>query len=92
MARGHTHVDGSFSYPDADPPLWGYYVRGMDEWHAAASRLDAMRCANALNVAIASREPRERDPHVWSIPDLWPFSGADHASELTKQATETVVQ
>lgn len=84
MVKGHTHVDGSFSYPDAEPPLWGVYVRGMDEWHAAASWSDAMKRANGLNAAIASREPRENDPHVWSIPDLWPFNGEDHAADLAK--------
>lgn len=87
MAKGHTHVDGSFSHPDADPPLWGVYVRGMDEWHAAASWHDAMNRSNALNVSIASRAPREHDPHIWSIPDLWPFSGDDHAVELKKNPT-----
>lgn len=87
MAKGYTHVDGSFSYPDAEPALWGVYVRGMDEWHAAQSWHDAMKDANTLNGAIAIREPRENDPFVWSVPDLWPFSGDDHAADLSKPKT-----
>lgn len=85
MAKGYTHVDGSFSYPDAEPPLWGIYIRGMDEWRAAKSWHGAMQMANGLNAEIASREPRENDPHVWAVPDLWPWSGADHALDLGKE-------
>ena len=79
----HTHVDGSVTV--ADPKLWGFYMRGFDEWHARGSRELAEREAAALNSAYVLVQESSRSPDypsIWAIPDLWPFSAAKHAASL----------
>lgn len=76
----HTHVDGSYS--KENPTLWGVFFRGIDEWKAVASQKEAMDHANLVNAKFAEHMPREFDPHLWAIPDLWPFSAEDHARDI----------
>lgn len=62
----------------ADPPSWGVYVKGVDEWIAAPSQEAAEAHAHALNAKWIARSDRsENDPRLWAIPDLWPFTSED---------------
>ena len=86
MSYIHTHADGSQT-EYITPELWGVYVRGQDEWRAYESRKDAEVAAQAINDKICSLTKNLHSPHVWAIPDLWPWSAEDHASELAKNET-----
>jgi hypothetical protein len=70
------------------PELWSVWLTGMDEYHAAGSRAEAMAWAHGLNIAIMARNPNphEYDPNVWAVPQLWPqfFRAEDHAKELAE--------
>jgi hypothetical protein len=80
----HDHADGARTM--ADPDLWAVYDRGQDEWRAAVSQEAAERDACAINAWWANRKERSPlDPHLWCIPDLWPFSADDHVKDLARE-------
>lgn len=80
----HDHADGARKM--SDPKLWAMYDRGQDEWRAAVSQEAAEQEAARINMMWASRPARhEFDPHLWCIPDLWPFSAEEHADDLKRE-------
>lgn len=80
----HDHADGGRRM--SDPTLWGMYDRGQDEWRPAVSQEAAEREAAEINTMWANRKQRsEFDPHLWCIPDLWPFSAEEHAKDLARE-------
>ncbi len=88
--RAHTHADGRRT-EIADDNLWGVYLRGADEWHAANSMWDAMKTAQETNAAYwkqTQKDPSPNDPWFWAIPDVWPFTESAHKDALQKQAAE----
>ena len=87
----HDFADGARR--TVDPTLWGIYHRGADEWRACRSQEDAEKTANHWNDAWSKRTRRsEFDPHMWAIPDLWPFSPEAHAEDLARDVSSTEIE
>ena len=82
----YMHVDGRRTV--ADENLWGVYLKGPDEWHAAKSMWHAMELAHQTNadwIKHSKRDPSLNDPHFWATPDLWPFTESEHQRILREE-------
>ena len=80
----HDHADGGRR--TVDPTLWAIYHRSADEWRACHTQDEAEQRANYWNDIWAKRKRRsEFDPHMWCIPDLWPFTADEHAADLSRE-------
>lgn len=85
MTMAYTHADGAVTdFDKRDPALWGVYVRGQDEWFAAASREGAEEYAQTLNREVCAVLKNRLSPTLWAVPDYWPWSAEDHAAEIQK--------
>lgn len=79
----HQHADGSRrQHTASELELWGVYLRGADEWHAAKSMWDAVKMAHITNADFFATEPSPNDPWFWATPDVWPFTPEEHAADL----------